>query len=157
MHRRYTLLYIYVVVLIAFILSACHRRTVFSYYGHPSSTAWEKNAPVAFSTNTLKDDGMYVEDVGVCINSDYPFKSLTLIIEQTRYPAYEIWSDTLNCELIDDAGYATGQGVSQFQYVFPLKKVQLHQGDSLAIAIRHDMKRELLPGVVNIGLWLNKE
>ena len=155
MRGKYTLLYLYISVLATCVLSACEQRTIFSQYRHTPSSGWEKNAPVTLSTNVIKEDGTYAEEIGVCINGEYPFKALTLIIEQTRYPAFETWSDTLECQLIDEAGNATGQGVSQYQYVFPLKTLRLHQGDSLDIAIRHDMKREILPGIVNVGLRIS--
>ena len=33
---------------------------------------------------------------------------------------------------------------------------QMHQGDSIHVAIRHDMKREILPGVSDIGIKISK-
>jgi hypothetical protein len=34
--------------------------------------------------------------------------------------------------------------------------MMLNKGDSLEIKIRHDMKREILPGISDIGIMLNK-
>ena len=65
-------------------------------------------------------------------------------------------TDTLDCELIDERGNAIGQGVGQYQYLFPLKTMQLHQGDSLHLSVHHDMKREILPGITGVGIKVRK-
>ena len=64
--------------------------------------------------------------------------------------------DTVNCQLIDNNGVSKGQGISYYQYNFPINIYQMHQGDSIHVAIRHDMKREILPGVSDIGIKISK-
>ncbi|WP_417163197.1 hypothetical protein [Segatella sp.] len=46
--------------------------------------------------------------------------------------------------------------MSYYQYNFPINIYQMHQGDSIHVAIRHDMKREILPGVSDIGIKISK-
>ena len=82
---------------------------------------------------------------------------ITLIIDQTVFPAMESRSDTLSCNLIDKEGNAIGQGITLFQYNFPIDTITLHKGDSLSIRTHHDMKREILPGVADIGITLTKQ
>ena len=94
------------------------------------------------------------EEVGLRINESYPFRSLCLIVEQTKWPAGTHRSDTLNCTLIDPDGTVMGQGISHYQYNFHLTDQQLQAGDSLHISIRHNMKREILPGIADIGVML---
>lgn len=59
-------------------------------------------------------------------------------------------------QLIDNNGVSKGQGISYYQYNFPINIYQMHQGDSIHVAIRHDMKREILPGVSDIGIKISK-
>ncbi|MFQ9996553.1 MAG: gliding motility lipoprotein GldH, partial [Hoylesella buccalis] len=42
------------------------------------------------------------------------------------------------------------------QYAFDITSMDLHEGDSLHISVRHDMKREILPGISNVGVSLTK-
>ena len=91
------------------------------------------------------------------ISNRFPFMRLTLIVEQTVYPAGNTMTDTLDCSLIDEQGVFLGYGTSQYQYLFPLKTIELHRGDSLHVAIRHDMKREILPGVTSVGIKIEKK
>ena len=105
----------------------------------------------------VTQEGNYTEEIGVRINGDYPFRKLSLIIEQTKTNTLERRKDTLNCELIDKNGHPSGQGISQYQYTFNLATLHLLKDDSLRITIRHDMKREMLPGVTDIGVHISKE
>ena len=135
--------------------TACQRRTVYNHYEHTPLAGWEKNDTLNFYVPPVGQDGLYREEVGLRISGDYPFMGLNLVIEQTI--AHHTRRDTLVCAVIDDHGNATGRGVSQYQYRFPLTTLHLNRGDALHVTIRHDMKREILPGIADIGLRLTRE
>ena len=50
-----------------------------------------------------------------------------------------------------------GQGVSYYQQTFHLNTIRLHEGDSLHINIKHNMKREVMLGVSDIGFRIDEE
>ena len=153
---KYTLLY-YIGLCGLLLCAACKNKTIYSHYEHVPIFGWEKNDTLFFAITPIKQDGNYQENIGIRINGSYPFMGLTLIAEQTIFPSMESHSDTLNYELIDEDGNMKGKGISHYQYSFPLKTLQLQEGDSVSINIRHDMKREILPGVSDIGITLIKE
>lgn len=153
--RRHTLLYY--IGLLALLLVACNDSTVYSHYRHVPVSGWEKNDDLLFTVPPVKQDGLYSEELGIRIDNTYPFMGLTLIIDQTVFPSLEMRSDTMNCSLIGKDGVVKGKGVSHYQYVFPLATQTLHKGDSLSIVIRHDMKREILPGITDIGMILSRQ
>ena len=64
--------------------------------------------------------------------------------------------DTIQCNLINKDGVTTGQGISYYQYNFPINLYHFNENDSIHIMIRHDMKREILPGISDIGIKLEK-
>lgn len=152
---KYTLLY-YIGVCMVLVLTACHAGIIYSQYKHVPTAGWEKNDEVSFSVDPIKVDGTYDEEIGIRINNNYPFTAVTLIINQTVFPSYETFSDTLECSLIDDEGNAKGPGIGHYQYNFHLTTVELQKGDSMQVTIRHDMKREILPGIADIGVTLKK-
>lgn len=137
--------------------TACKNKTTYSHYEHVPILGWEKNDTLSFVIVPIKQSGLYQEQIGIRINGSYPFMGLTLIVEQTRFPSMETHNDTLNYELIDKEGNVKGKGVSHYQYSFPLKMLSLQENDSLSINIRHDMKREILPGISDIGISLTKQ
>jgi gliding motility-associated lipoprotein GldH len=137
-------------------LTACNDKTVYHDYEQTPASGWEKNDPLSLTLPPIQETGNYKEEVGMRINGSFPFLSLSLIVEQTKLNTGEKQCDTLVCELINKRGYPQGKGVSQYQYLFPLKTLQLNKGDSLYIEIRHDMKREILPGITDVGLKVSK-
>ncbi len=150
----YTLLYIGVFATL--LLTACKQKTVYNRYLHTSVTGWERNDTLFYTIPSMKEGGNYLEEVGIRINGDYPFLALTLIIEQTKVNEQVMQRDTLQCDLIDKQGRYKGKGISHYQNTFLLKTISLNKNDSLRIAIRHDMKREMLPGITDIGVKITK-
>lgn len=154
MRGRYTLLYIIGVAVV--LLAACDTSTVYFHYERTSLSGWERNDTVIFAVPSVQQDGHYQEEVALCVGNNFPFRSVSLVIEQTLLPSGRSWRDTLSCELADEIGNATGGGVGRYQYCFPLRNLQLSQGDSLHIRLRHDMKREILPGFSDVGFRLTR-
>lgn len=95
-------------------------------------------------------------EMGLRVTGDYPFMALTLVVEQTVLPKGNIARDTIDCQLFDRQGRHLGGGISYFQYTFPVKSMRLKAGDSLRVTIYHDMKKEILPGVSDVGISLRK-
>lgn len=141
---------------VAMLFVACDRKTVFDSYDHTPINGWEKNDTLTFAIDSVRQSGEYVEEIGVRINGLYPFTSLSLFVQQTVLPSGKTYDMTLNCRFTDRKGKNKGNGISYYQYSFPMKAIQLETGDSLRVAIRHNMKREILPGVSDIGLKLTK-
>ena len=154
---RHTLLYIYIVMCMGMTLMSCDNNTVFNHYESTPVRGWERNDTLTFNIAPLQETSLYMEDIGVRITGEYPFKGLSLIVEQTVYPSNTMITDTLNCNLVDDIGHAHGKGINHYQYQFPLTTLKLNKGESVHVAIRHCMKREILPGITDIGLKLSRQ
>lgn len=147
---------LFLLVLAGCLLAACKNTPVYYHFEHTSENGWEKTDALDFSITPMASNGSYQEQIGLRISANYPYMSLSLIIKQTIYPAGQTYCDTLDCHLIDENGNSTGYGISQYQYLFPLKTLQLHQGDSIQCIIRHNMKREILPGITDVGIRLQR-
>ncbi|HEY9551152.1 MAG TPA: gliding motility lipoprotein GldH [Prevotella sp.] len=152
LHRLFLIAATFVVL-----LSSCNDHKVYDQYNHTPIAGWEKNDTLLFDIPPLTRDGQFGTELGLRINGAYPFMSLALIVEQTIYPEKRIQIDTINCKLIDKNGIPKGQGVNYYQYNFPITQLQLKQGDSIHVTIRHDMQREILPGISDIGFMLSAD
>lgn len=136
-------------------LQSCNESKVYDKYNHTPLSGWEKNDTLRFDIPRLADGGMYESTLGLRITDNYPFMGLILIVEQRLMPADTIFTDTVKCELTDRNGKTKGKGVSYYQFRFPVTKMQLNKGDSLHVRVRHDMKREMLPGISDVGISLS--
>ncbi len=150
-------LYILFAVFTTVAMYSCDDKTVYNKYNHTPIAGWEKNDTLMFDIPPLPQSGNYQEAVGLRVNDAYPFMSLCLIVEQKTYPSNNIQVDTINCNIIDKDGYTKGSGISYYQYNFDLKQVNINKGDSLHVCIRHNMKREILPGISDIGFAIRQK
>lgn len=151
--RVYTLLYnIVSVVMAAAVAASCATDTIYYSYAHTPVAGWEKNDTLTFNIPGMAAPGTYSQQVGLRMTSAFPFTSISLIVEQRIMPRGKVLTDTIKCPITDIRGNFLGDGISSFQYMFPLREVTLNKKDSIHVSIRHNMKREILPGVSDIGL-----
>ena len=155
MKRKFYILLESFIMMTTFMLSSCNKHVVYDKYNHTPISGWEKNDTLKFDIQ-IAEGGFYQQNLGLRINGAYPFMSLCLIVEQTIYPSNKTIVDTLNCSLINKDGYAKGNGISYYQYNFNISHIELHKGDSIHVCIRHNMKREILPGISDVGFSLGR-
>ena len=153
-NSRHTLLYIVLLALFSVLVTACNQKTVYYHYEHTSLAGWDKNDTLTFVLGPVSASGNYMEEIGLRISGEYPFTGLNLIVEQKNSSKQIVRIDTLACNLVNGQGNMEGRGVSQYQYLFPLSVLDLQEGEQLFVAVRHDMKRDILPGISDIGLRL---
>lgn len=139
--------------------TSCRESTVYYQYAHTPISGWEKNDTLSFAIPPLESAGLYEESLGLRITGAFPFMGITLIVEQEIFQHQHeklVKLDTIQCNVINKDGVTTGQGISYYQYNFPINLYRFQQNDSIHIMIRHDMKREILPGISDIGIKLEK-
>lgn len=135
----------------------CNRKTIYSHFENMSIEGWDQTDTLFFVISPIPEDGIYAEEVGLRINDSYPFTALTLIVEQEVFPSGQTRSDTLNARFVSEDGKRLGSGINLFQYDFPLCNIPLQQSDSIRITLFHHMKRQLLPGISDIGVTMRRE
>ena len=149
-------------ITVATILVSCNRKTVYDHYEHTPLTGWEKNDTLIYRMPVFDKGGDYSEILGMRISDNYPFTSICIIVDNTIIPKgnplnLSTQSDTITCSLFDSDGSIKGDGVSIFQYRNHVKKISVEEGDSLEVRVRHNMNREILNGILDIGILLNKK
>lgn len=146
-----------ILLLVVLINVSCNqRRMIYNHYEHTPLSGWEKNDSLCFDIRPVAEAGTYRTELGVRISNEFPFLGITMEIRQTVLPSGKTTSRAMECKFIDKNGFIQGSGISLYQYSFPLDDVTLEKGDSLHIVIRHNMKREIMPGIPEIGILLEK-
>lgn len=145
------------ILTVAATLTSCNRKTVYDHYMHTPIVGWEKNDTLSFYVSPMTESTTYTEELGLRVNGAYPFMDLCLVVEQRIIPSNIVLRDTVNCKLADDNGQMKGHGISFYQYNIPITELQLSEGDSIEVFIRHNMKREILPGISDVGIKLSKK
>lgn len=155
--QKNKILKVCLIITVAWLCVSCDRNTVYHHYETTSIDSWERSDTLFFRNIAIKASTQYKEEIGLRINDNFPFQNLFLVVEQDIRPLHQHRIDTLNCKLIDKYGTIKGRGLSYYQYNFHLTTLQLNAGDTLDVHIRHHMKREILPGIANIGIKLSKQ
>ncbi len=133
------------------VLTACGGK-VYDTYRHTSVEGWERNDTLCYDVNKVHSQGNYVVELGVRTAYSYPFVALTLIVDQTILPSGTTLTDTINCKLVTPPHSQKTGGISIFQYNTTVRELKLNAKDSLHITVRHDMKRDILPGISDVGI-----
>lgn len=152
-----TLRFCIILATVTTLMAACDSLPVYSHYEHTPNSGWEKNDVLNFEISPVKEAGYYYEELGLRISDNYPFQGLCLVVSQTVLPSGYHHNDTVNCSLIDKDGRMKGSGINHFQYSFHVNTIRLNEGDSLLIQVKHNMKREIMPGITDVGIKVKKE
>ena len=146
-----------VCVMVVWAFGSCNRSTAYYHYEHTPLDGWDKNDTVYFQVASL-DAGNYREELGLRIDDKYPFQALTLVVTHNILPSGYTLTDTVNCSLADKRGRMKGTGISRYQYNFHINTLNFREGDSLCvISVRHNMKREVMPGITDVGIRLDRQ
>lgn len=135
-----------------FLLVSCTGRKVYDTYDHTSVSGWDRGEVLSYDVPRMKTAAKYSTMLGLRVSDAYTFQSLTLIVEQTVYPKKTTRRDTINCQIYDSQGTIKGRGISYFQYHYLISETNLQEGDSLHVTVRHDMRREIIPGIADVGI-----
>lgn len=131
---------------------ACNDGRIYDHYEHIEADGWERSDTVSFGF-PCTHDGTYSINVGLRANQKFPYKTISMIVEQTIFPSRKTWRDTITCQIIDDNGYLTGKhGISNCEIRHNLTNYRLQKNDSVRIRINHCMRRETIPGISEIGI-----
>lgn len=148
--------FVIVVLLMLIALCGCQRQIAYHAFRHVYDPGWDKTDTLHFDIKPLSTDGSYRLDTELRTDKDYPFRKLMIEVDQTVYPSKERFHDVINCELISENGAISGDGISYFQYRFHVRDLSLHQGDSIHLSLTHNMKREIMPGISDVGVRLSR-
>ncbi len=164
----------WVTIFMLALLVSCNNETVYHKFVNIEEGEWTKQNKFTFEAGSFDRDMTVEESVELRLWArDYPYGNISILVEQTLFPAKTKTVDTLTYvfsrrqgdkETRRQGDKETGRqgdretrspdGPAFFQVSMPLKTLSLHKGDSLSVTLRHNMKRIVLPGVVDVGVKL---
>ena len=142
-------------VVLLLLLCGCQQQIAYHQFRHISEPGWDKTDTLHFDIAPLSVDGDYQLHAELRTDKDYPFQQLTIEVLQKVYPSKETHHDVIVCDLISETGVIEGDGISFFQYQFHVRDLSLQRGDSIHVCISHNMKREIMPGIADVGIRLS--
>jgi gliding motility-associated lipoprotein GldH len=92
--------------------------------------------------------------VGLRVTNSFPYELLVIEVEQEYQHPKAQRLDTIYCQLADKSGDFTKKGINYFQYETQCLSLDLKKGQTGEIKIRHLMHREVLPGIMDVGVHI---
>lgn len=135
-------------------LVGCSREVAFCNFLSVDASGWQQSDTLFFGVSPLETAGRYDAELGIRINTAYPYTSLTLVVEQRSTLSCLSTTDTLQLQMVDEAGNSLGSGIGLKSYAVALPPLSLQQGDSLLVSVHHFMRRTPLPGIADVGFTL---
>lgn len=141
----------------AFLCACNDRPSAFDYRSTPVE-GWELGDTLKYHVDTITTSGNYLFSLGIrtSASTPYPFQSLWLVVKQHWHNPEQEVTDTIQCQLTNDRGDAQGHGVSLYQYDQNIKTLPLPQGASADIRVYHIMRSEMIVGIADVGIKLQK-
>ena len=150
--KLFSLVVTTVMVFAITVFTACDNATVYHHFENTPETGWEKTDTLSFVVSPMAEPGRYSQQLDLRVNEAYPFTSLSLSVVQQVFPGNRRKKLTLHCRLTESDALVRRRGISYYKYSFAMPDIDLRRGDSIRVYIRHDMKRDILPGISNVGL-----
>ncbi len=145
-----------IVFAVAVLCSACHRSTLLHQYRDVAAAGWEQSEMLQFTVDSVELGGVYTTDVGVRISNLYPYQRLWLAVDVQLANPDTAFTDTLACTFVNSQGSRPTTGAAGSHYNFHAFEVAMSQGQSAVFTVRHIMRREVLPGILSIGLRVKR-
>lgn len=144
-------------LLTAWLASACMEHTVYHSYQSIPTKGWGKGDTLVFRIaipDSLKTLKLFAE---VRNNNKYAYQNLYLVVGSNLQDSTVFETDTLELTLADKDGKWTGSGWgSLFQSVLPIGTAVIRHPGNYTFKVSQGMKDEQLIGISDIGIKVMK-
>lgn len=141
------------IILLVFGLLACSERPFYEEYQHLEA-GWHQDSVLRFAVPIEDTLSSYSVMLRLRGNDQYPYANLYLFrsIQSDRGLEYR---DTANLTLADPYGKWLGEGIGElktFSRAFRREPMRFNRSGVYTFEIQQAMRRELLPGLEDVGL-----
>lgn len=149
----------WLMAVVCLLLASCDGSIVYHHYVDVAHEGLEKSDSLVFDVDTLKADGMY--DIALCLRTDsrYPYSKLVMNVGCTVTDGdgkSRSTQQVVDCVVRQSDGTVIGQGTVCYANEYPVQRMNIRKGSTLRIVAKHGMRRDVMPGVVSMGVKISK-
>lgn len=159
--------FILVLCSVVMALVACQSRFAYDHYRSVSIDGWNRTDTLDFVVGRIPS-GNYDMSVGFRATSEYPYKELGFDITCSVYatgrnkpgkaPKAKTIHKRVKCSVFNDNGQLAGRGgISTDDFIYSVGDLSVSNGDSVVVCIAHGMNQDVMPGITQVGLQLEKK
>lgn len=138
-------------------IAACSHSSVYSNYKSIADAGWNKDSVARFTVDITETGIPCNVLVNIRHNNTYPYQNFWMFITTTT-PDGKSTQDTIECYLADNRGKWLGSGLSSIYNMPVLFKPNtvFTKPGKYTFAIRQGMRDDVLPGISDIGIEIDK-
>ena len=148
---------IFLYLLLSSMILSCTGSTVFHSYKPLPREGWERRDTVCFSLPKATEDTDATLTIGLRTVAHVGLQDIVLAVEQASETGDDSRCDTIRYPLADAEGNALARGVNSHQYEDRQLPLRLQSGKECHIRIRHLMTREVIPGITEVGIRVDRQ
>lgn len=139
-----------------FILSACFNGTAYHNYVSIDNEEWFAKDSLHFRIDSIPTTNDFITDLEFRTNVRYPYRNISFVMTQSVRHKNKSVTKTLNYDVAEINGKRNGEGITYRTHHIQFCTMSLESGDTLDIFIKHNMKDNVLPGITDIGVLIER-
>ena len=139
------------------LFASCTGGTVLHSYKPLAKEGWERCDTVCFNVPKATENIGGTLTIGLRTIANIGIQDIVLAVEQTGDAKGVGRCDTVRYPLTDAEGYALTGGVNCHQYETQHLPFKLQKGNTAQVRIRHLMSKEVICGITEVGIRIDKQ
>ena len=149
-------LYVVCILLIILFISCGNRNTLFHEYVAINNEEWNYDDSLHFEIDSVVTSGNLTTILEFRTSAKYPYRNISIVMEQSLRNGNKHTQKTIAYEIIDSKGGKNGEGITYMTHQIPFCTMNVNTGDTIDINIKHNMQDNMLPGITDVGVLVEK-
>lgn len=147
----------YIVVFLALAMASCgNQKTLMHEFYAIDAEEWNISDSLHFEIDSVTSGGRCETTLEFRTNSNYPYRNISIVMAMALRNENRRIIKTLAYDFVDASGRKNGEGITYLTHRVPFCTTDIQTGDTVDIFIRHNMQDNILPGIADVGVLVEK-
>ena len=151
--NKYTL---YIIIALTLLISCRSQRTLLHEFAAIDGEEWNIIDSLHFEIDSVTTSGNCETTLEFRTNANYPYRNISILMTQSLRNKNKDITKTLAYDIVDESGKNNGEGITYLTHRIPFCTMEIQEGDTVDIFIRHNMQDNILPGIADVGVLVEK-
>lgn len=151
--NKYTL---FIIIALTLLISCRSQRTLLHEFAAIDGEEWNIIDSLHFEIDSVTTSGNCETTLEFRTNANYPYRNISILMTQSLRNKNKDITKTLAYDIVDESGKNNGEGITYLTHRIPFCTMEIQEGDTVDIFIRHNMQDNILPGIADVGVLVEK-
>jgi gliding motility-associated lipoprotein GldH len=151
--NKYTL---FIIIALTLLISCRSQRTLLHEFAAIDGEEWNIIDSLHFEIDSVTTSGNCETTLEFRTNANYPYRNISILMTQSLRNKNKDITKALAYDIVDESGKNNGEGITYLTHRIPFCTMEIQEGDTVDIFIRHNMQDNILPGIADVGVLVEK-